>query len=70
MFVLRRKTPDWKEFGGVVTLIVGGSTLTYLVQSGLLAYFWIGIFAGFFANIIAKVLSKWIPNLDPSTVTR
>jgi uncharacterized membrane protein YeaQ/YmgE (transglycosylase-associated protein family) len=58
MYTVRRNKPDWKVFSGLVALIVGGSGLTYVVQTGLLPYFWIGIFAGFVADIIAYSFSK------------
>lgn len=58
MYTLRRQSMDWKVFSEVVVLIAGGSGLAFLTEKNLMGYFWIGIFAGFVANIIVKAALK------------
>ena len=39
-------------------MIVGGSSLDYIFKTNLAGYFWIGIFIGFFTNIIIRIIAK------------
>lgn len=63
VYTMRKQAMDWKIFGELVLLIVGGNSLPILAEKNLHAYFWVGIFAGFFANIISKLL---LPALEPT----
>lgn len=63
VYTMRKQAMDWKIFGELVVLIVGGNSLQILAEKNLHAYFWMGIFAGFFANIIVKLL---LPALEPT----
>jgi fluoride ion exporter CrcB/FEX len=55
---LRQNKIEWKHFSWLVTVIVGGSGLDYIFKTNLVGYFWIGIFIGFFANIIIRIFAK------------
>ncbi len=55
---MRQQDLDWKAFSGVVVMLVGGSGLNFLVDKNLVGYFWIGTFAGFVANIVARIVYK------------
>lgn len=70
VLAVRRKGPDWVEFCGTVVVILAGSALLNLIQTGLLGYFWIGIFAGFLANILIRRLRPaWWEITAPPTET-
>lgn len=58
VFTMRKKGMDWKVFGEVVVLIVGGSQLTMVAQKDLTGLFWIGTFAGFVVNILVHGTTK------------
>jgi hypothetical protein len=58
VFTMRKQGMDWKVFGEVAVLIVGGSQLTMITERDLVGPFWIGIFAGFVANIIVNRFAK------------
>ncbi len=49
---------DWKAYVAVLAAVVGGSGVDYMFKTSYVGYFWIGIFAGFIANLLIRLTKK------------
>ncbi len=47
---------DWKAYLGVLAAVVGGAGVDYLFKTNFVGYFWIGIFVGFIATMVLRLL--------------
>lgn len=54
MFAVRRYRVQWGAFAGFMAVMFGVGLLTFLFKADLLGYYGIGIFIGFFANVIVR----------------
>lgn len=55
MFAVRRYRVQWGAFASFMAIVFGVSLLSFLWARDLLAYYGIGIFSGFVANLIVRV---------------
>ena len=55
MFAVRRYKVQWGAFASFMAIVFGVSLLSFLYARDLLAYYGIGIFAGFVSNMIVRV---------------
>jgi hypothetical protein len=56
IFGVRRYRVQWGAFAGFMAVIFGVGLLTFLFKADLLGYYGIGIFIGFFANLIVRAV--------------
>jgi len=56
IFAVRRYRVHWGAFAGFMAVIFGVGLLTFLFKADLLGYYGIGIFIGFFANLIVRAV--------------
>ncbi len=56
IFGVRRYRVHWGAFAGFMAVIFGVGLLTFLFKANLLGYYGIGIFIGFFANLIVRAV--------------
>jgi len=56
IFAVRRYRVQWGAFASFMTVIFGVGLLTFLYKADLLGYYGIGIFVGFFANLIVRAV--------------
>jgi len=55
MFAVRRYKVQWGAFAAFMAIVFGVSMLSFLYARDLLAYYGIGVFLGFVANMIVRV---------------
>jgi len=55
MFAVRRYRVQWGAFAAFIAVVFGVSMLSFLYARDLLAYYGIGIFVGFVANMVVRV---------------
>src|SRR5438552_8830762 len=55
MFAVRRYKVQWGAFASFMAIVFGVSLMSLLFARDLLAYYGIGIFLGFVANLIVRV---------------
>ncbi len=55
MFAVRRYKVQWGAFASFMAIVFGVSLMSFLYARDLLAYYGIGIFLGFVANLIVRV---------------
>ena len=55
MFAVRRYKVQWGAFASFMAIVFGVSLMSSLYARDLLAYYGIGIFLGFVANLIVRV---------------
>ena len=60
MFAVRRNRVQWGAFGTLIAVIFGVGMLGFLYRNELLAYYAIGAFIGFFANVIIRAVGTAI----------
>ncbi len=60
IFAVRRYRVQWGAFAGFMAVIFGVGLLAFLFKNDLLAYYGIGIFVGFFANIVVRVIGTTV----------
>ncbi len=58
MFAVRRYRVQWGAFASFMTVILGISMVKFLYAQDLLPYYAIGLFVGFFANVIVRLVGK------------
>jgi len=56
IFAVRRYRVQWGAFASFMAVIFGVGLLTFLYKADLLGYYGIGIFVGFFANLIVRAV--------------
>jgi len=56
IFAVRRYRVHWGAFAGSMAVLFGTGVLSFLLRNDLLAYYGIGMFVGFFANIVLRVV--------------
>ena len=56
IFAVRRYRVQWGAFASFMTVILGVGLLTFLYKVDLLGFYGIGIFVGFFANLIVRAV--------------
>ncbi|SRR6266498_4511816 len=56
MFAVRRYRVQWGAFATFVAVLFGVGILMFLYEFDLLGYYGIGIFLGFFANVIVRAV--------------
>src|SRR5881397_1009410 len=56
MFAVRRYRVQWGAFATFMAVLFGVGILMFLCKTDLLGYYGIGIFLGFFANIIVRAI--------------
>ena len=56
IFAVRRYRVQWGAFASFMAVIFGVGLLTFLYKVDLLGYYGIGIFVGFFANLIVRAI--------------
>src|SRR5438445_12776313 len=56
IFAVRRYRVQWGAFASFMAVIFGVGLLTFLYKADLLGYYGIGIFIGFFANLIVRAV--------------
>jgi hypothetical protein len=56
IFAVRRYRVQWGAFASFMAVIFGVGLLTFLYKLDLLGYYGIGIFTGFFANLIVRAV--------------
>src|SRR3989454_11785472 len=54
IFAVRRYRVQWGAFASFMAGIFGGGLLTVLYKADLLGYYGVGVFVGFFANLIVR----------------
>ncbi|HEY5605157.1 MAG TPA: hypothetical protein VIL45_01405 [Thermoplasmata archaeon] len=55
MFAVRRYRVQWGAFAAFMAVVFGVSLLSFLYARDLLAYYGIGVFVGFVANMVVRV---------------
>ena len=55
MFAVRRYKVQWGAFASFMAIVFGVSLMSFLYARDLLAYYGIGIFLGFVANMVTRV---------------
>src|SRR2546427_3915105 len=55
MFAVRRYKVQWGAFAAFMAIVFGVSMMSFLYARDLLAYYGIGIFIGFVANMVVRV---------------
>lgn len=55
MFAVRRYRVQWGAFATFMAVVFGVSMMSFLYARDLLAYYGIGVFLGFFANVTVRV---------------
>jgi hypothetical protein len=55
LFAVRRYRVQWGAFAAFMAIVFGVSMMSFLWTRDLLAYYGIGIFLGFVANMIVRV---------------
>ena len=55
MFAVRRYKVQWGAFAAFMAVVFGVSLLSFLYARDLLAYYGIGVFVGFVANMVIRV---------------
>jgi len=55
MFAVRRYKVQWGAFASFMAIVFGVSLMSFLYARDLLAYYGIGIFLGFVANMVVRV---------------
>src|SRR2546428_4466089 len=55
MFAVRRYKVQWGAFAAFMAIVFGVSMISFLYARDLLAYYGIGIFVGFVANLVVRV---------------
>jgi hypothetical protein len=55
MFAVRRYKVQWGAFASFMAIVFGVSLMSFLYARDLLAYYGIGIFLGFVANLVVRV---------------
>jgi len=58
LFAVRRYRVQWGAFAAFFVIGFGVSMLSFLLAKDLLAYYGIGIFLGFVANMIVRVVGS------------
>jgi hypothetical protein len=56
IFAVRRYRVQWGAFAGFMAVVFGVGLLTFLYSADLLGYYGIGIFVGFFANLVVRAI--------------
>ncbi len=56
IFAVRRYRVHWGAFAGFMAVLFGTGILSFLLRNDLLAYYGIGMFVGFFTNIVLRVV--------------
>ena len=54
MFAVRRYKVQWGAFAAFMAVVFGVSLLSFLYARDLLAYYGIGVFVGFVANMVIR----------------
>lgn len=55
MFAVRRYRVQWGAFAAFMAIVFGVSMLSFLYARDLLAFYGIGVFLGFVANMVVRV---------------
>jgi len=55
MFAVRRYKVQWGAFASFMAIVFGVSLMSFLYARDLLAYYGIGVFLGFVANLVVRV---------------
>ena len=55
LFAVRRYKVQWGAFAAFMAVVFGVSMLSFLYARDLLAYYGIGVFVGFVANMVVRV---------------
>lgn len=56
LFAVRRNKVQWGAFASFLTLVLGTGLLKFLYANDLLPYYGVGLFAGFFGNMVVRAL--------------
>lgn len=56
MFAVRRYRVHWGAFASFIAVVAGSGLLSFLFKSDLLGYYFIGVFAGFFGNVVLRAV--------------
>ena len=56
IFAVRRNRVQWGAFATFIAVVFGVGMLTFLYKANLLAYYAIGVFIGFFSNLIVRAV--------------
>ncbi len=56
MFAVRRYRVQWGAFASFIAVLFGVGLLTFLYKADLLGYYGIGIFLGFFGNLVVRAI--------------
>ena len=56
IFAVRRNRVQWGAFATFIAVVFGVGMLTFLYKADLLAYYAIGVFIGFFSNLIVRAV--------------
>ncbi len=54
LFAVRRNRVQWGAFASFLSIILGSTLIKFLYASDLLPYYGIGLFLGFFGNMIVR----------------
>ena len=54
LFAVRRNRVHWGAFATFLTIVLGSGFVKFLYAEALLAWYGIGLFAGFFGNMVAR----------------
>lgn len=60
IFAVRRYRVQWGAFAGFAAVIFGVTLLAFLFKTDLLGYYGIGMFLGFFANVVVRIAGTTI----------
>jgi len=66
MFAVRRYKVQWGAFASFMAIVFGVSLMSFLYAKDLLAYYGIGIFLGFVANMVVRVAGTAAGELAPN----
>src|SRR5437016_12482559 len=55
LFAVRRYKVQWGAFASFMAIVFGVSLMSFLYARALLAYYGIGVFLGFVANLVVRV---------------
>lgn len=55
LFAVRRYRVQWGAFAAFMAVVFGVSLMSFLYARDLLAYYGIGVFVGFVANMVVRV---------------
>lgn len=56
IFAVRRYRVQWGAFASFMAVIFGVGLLMFLYKTDLLGFYGIGIFVGFFSNLVVRVI--------------